>query len=581
MSAWLLALAVTLAGGMQLECALVIPTPGDLALTSRNLVHDATHGVTVASPLDDDTIEALFDGRSARFVVAGAAPLSGEPSRMRLPLASGELVYLALRDGRPTTHRVLDPAAVTVEARWEPAPDGSRLSLRLEVVQLAAQQRYDEQANVSVGEPAFARRAVEVQLPVEPDRPVLLLLESAAEARVGEQNLELTFRRRVGSQTIESMAPLLGLVVRVVPEGAPLRFERVTPPVAPPGMVKVVGDVPQPGSFTYRDGLRSTDVLADLGLPDPATGLEVTRLRADGGIERIQVDAATAARGFPLQGRDVITVQRTSQPTAGVRRAEERQLEEIAPAAPARAGGGGMSGAPGLRGPQGSAGPQPAGTAATPLAEQTARSGYSLPWSLEELRRVAPAAARGSAAAVALRARVQRDGQERELLMAGTIVSADGLLVTAPAGALDGAEDVRALLENGSEWPCRRIATDPTGALLALRIPTTDLTALPLAEIPPEVGAPLVVIGHPYGLLRSVTVTVRGGPPREVPAAPGATLQLDGALAFGNSGGPVVDLEGRLVGIAYGTLRAAEPGPSISFAVPAERLRAFLESLRQ
>ncbi|MBI2300681.1 MAG: trypsin-like peptidase domain-containing protein [Armatimonadetes bacterium] len=592
MTALLLALAILGGGTPGLECALVVPQPGDLKLADYSVVHDNARGVTLVSRLRPETVQALFDGTLARFVVAGSTALGGGTAQLRLPLSSGELTYVALRDGRPVSQTVLDPTAVNVEARGEASGEGVDLELSFRVVQLAGQENIASLQNAPLGKPTFAERNVGVRATVAFDQPVLVLLESAAEVESLDHGLEMTFRRRIGSRTVESLSPLLGVVVRLVPPGAGAAWRNVQPPLAPVGMVRVAGEVERPGSLIYRFGMQASEVLAATGVRPGAARVSVARQNAQGGVERYQQGLPGGRDDFVLQSRDVIEVQSAAPPAT-------------APGMPAvraegMGGGGGMGGAgargdrggtmgergaPGERGPQGmpgAPGAQIEGGAAAQMQQWNqgaSRLARSMP--LDELRSVAPAAARAATSAVAVRARVQRDGGWRELLLAGTIVSPDGLVVTTPATTLEGAEGLRAVLPGGAEVPLESVGVDSTGLLLALRLPAGRYDALSPGKGEPPLGAALVVMGNPYGLLRSVTVTFLGGPRRDLPGAPGMGVQLDGSLAMGNSGGPVVDLDGRLVGLAYGQLRAEEQGPAVSFAASADLLRQFLNELRK
>jgi S1-C subfamily serine protease len=199
---------------------------------------------------------------------------------------------------------------------------------------------------------------------------------------------------------------------------------------------------------------------------------------------------------------------------------------------------------------------------------------------LDELSQVSPVAAQAARCVVSLRGQAADGDGKREVLLSGTLVGPDSLVVSAPRAVVDGLTHLRAQLADGREVNCARVS-GASGPLAVLRLtlngqPVKDLPYLTTLTTLPPPGTPLVVLGNPYGLARSVTVTLVGGPRRKLAAAPGAELQLDGPLAAGNSGGPVVDLQGRLVGIAYGTVEASEPGPVVSLAVPGDVIAACI-----
>jgi S1-C subfamily serine protease len=91
----------------------------------------------------------------------------------------------------------------------------------------------------------------------------------------------------------------------------------------------------------------------------------------------------------------------------------------------------------------------------------------------------------------------------------------------------------------------------------------------------PQVGETIYAIGSPVGLEKTVTsgiVSARGRRLLQI----GDVIQIDAAVNHGNSGGPVVDVEGRLVGIVFAGI---EQYQGLNFAVPAERLAAALPAM--
>ena len=120
----------------------------------------------------------------------------------------------------------------------------------------------------------------------------------------------------------------------------------------------------------------------------------------------------------------------------------------------------------------------------------------------------------------------------------------------------------------------RVVAVDDRADLALLRIPRTGLPPAVLADSDDlRVGALVVALGHPLGLRRTLTAGVVHAlaPPR-----PGRRrwIQADLRLAPGNSGGPLADTEGRVVGV--NTLIAG----GLAFAVPVNEVRRFVASYR-
>jgi S1-C subfamily serine protease len=91
----------------------------------------------------------------------------------------------------------------------------------------------------------------------------------------------------------------------------------------------------------------------------------------------------------------------------------------------------------------------------------------------------------------------------------------------------------------------------------------------------PQVGDMVLAIGSPGGLEKTVTSGIVSAPSRRFLQI-GDVIQIDAAVNHGNSGGPVIDTSGRLVGIVYAGI---EQYQGLNFAVPAERLAAALPAM--
>ncbi|MDR2098328.1 MAG: S1C family serine protease [Spirochaetaceae bacterium] len=94
-------------------------------------------------------------------------------------------------------------------------------------------------------------------------------------------------------------------------------------------------------------------------------------------------------------------------------------------------------------------------------------------------------------------------------------------------------------------------------------------------RISPSVGDTILAIGSPVGLEKTVTMGIVSATGRRLLQI-GDVIQIDAAVNHGNSGGPVIDLEGRLVGIVFAGI---EHFQGLNFAVPAERLAAALPGM--
>jgi S1-C subfamily serine protease len=157
----------------------------------------------------------------------------------------------------------------------------------------------------------------------------------------------------------------------------------------------------------------------------------------------------------------------------------------------------------------------------------------------------------------------------------GTGFSIAGGRVVTNQHVVAGAELVAVRL-GGRRVRARVVRSDASSDLAILRVPPArarELTPLSLgnsARVRP--GDTAVAIGNPYGLTRSVTAGVVSSARRRISAPDGSripnAIQTDAAINPGNSGGPLLDEDGRVIGVM-----AQARGDGIAFAVPVNRLK--------
>jgi S1-C subfamily serine protease len=152
----------------------------------------------------------------------------------------------------------------------------------------------------------------------------------------------------------------------------------------------------------------------------------------------------------------------------------------------------------------------------------------------------------------------------------GVIVTPDGYLLT-NQHVVHRAASVTIKLTNGDKVEARVVAEDASTDLAVLRAQTSHLPAVSLLTKPgPRVGQLVVAIGNPFGFEATVSAGVISAHGRTLRAADGrlieGVVQHTAPLNPGNSGGPLVDARGRVVGINTAIIAAAQ---GIGFAVPA------------
>jgi S1-C subfamily serine protease len=173
----------------------------------------------------------------------------------------------------------------------------------------------------------------------------------------------------------------------------------------------------------------------------------------------------------------------------------------------------------------------------------------------------------------------------------GFVVDADGTIVT-NAHVVDGADQVTVSFEEGGEAIDADVSgVDPDTDLAVLKIDPSeveDLTVLPLGDSSDlEVGDPVVAIGNPFGLQRTVTTGIVSALQRQIDAPSGFSIsnviQTDASINPGNSGGPLLDAQGRVIGInsQIATGGGGQGSVGIGFAVPINTAKDLLPQLRQ
>jgi len=169
----------------------------------------------------------------------------------------------------------------------------------------------------------------------------------------------------------------------------------------------------------------------------------------------------------------------------------------------------------------------------------------------------------------------------------GFVIDDQGHLLT-NSHVVEGAGEISVTLGSEEESHAAEVVgTDPATdvALLQIDVPAEELHPLALGDSSKlEVGDPVVAIGNPFGLDRTVTSGIVSALQRQIEAPNGFSIshviQTDAAINPGNSGGPLIDAEGRVVGINSQIAAGAGGGNvGIGFAVPIDTARDVARQL--
>jgi putative serine protease PepD len=182
------------------------------------------------------------------------------------------------------------------------------------------------------------------------------------------------------------------------------------------------------------------------------------------------------------------------------------------------------------------------------------------------------------------------DTPEGQATGSGFVVSKDGLIVTNDH-VVEGASQVQVKIgTSDSAQPATVVGADPSRDLALLKVDASNLPTLSLGDSSSvSVGDPTYAIGNPFGLDHTLTTGIVSALQRSLQAPDGArisgAIQTDAALNPGNSGGPLLDADGKVIGvnsqIQTGSTNGAEGGNvGIGFAIPANTVKSFISEAK-
>jgi serine protease Do len=166
-------------------------------------------------------------------------------------------------------------------------------------------------------------------------------------------------------------------------------------------------------------------------------------------------------------------------------------------------------------------------------------------------------------------------------LGSGVVVDAEKGYVLTNWHVVQGAEDVEVVLSDDRKAKAEWVRTDPQTDLAIIKIATDHLTAAPLGDSDKiEVGHWVLAIGAPRGLSKTVTAGIISAKGRTTGRAGYESfLQTDAAINQGNSGGPLVNMRGEVIGINSSIVTHFGGNEGIGFAIPSNMVKYVMSQL--
>ena len=170
----------------------------------------------------------------------------------------------------------------------------------------------------------------------------------------------------------------------------------------------------------------------------------------------------------------------------------------------------------------------------------------------------------------------------------GFFVSSDGYIVTNNHVVSDSSADYTVMTSDGTKYPAKILDTDPTMDVAIIKIEGKNFPYLKFADSSTlKLGQTAIAIGNALaefqnsismgiisGLSRSITASDNSGNSEQLDGV----IQTDAAINSGNSGGPLLDIEGNVIGVNVAVENSAN---SIGFALPSNIVKSIAESVKQ
>lgn len=175
----------------------------------------------------------------------------------------------------------------------------------------------------------------------------------------------------------------------------------------------------------------------------------------------------------------------------------------------------------------------------------------------------------------------QQPKPQAEALGSGFIIGSDGTIVT-NNHVIDGATEIKVIMDDGSEHVAKLVGQDAKTDLAVLKIESGKV--LPTVSWGDSetlrVGDAVVAIGNPFGIGTTVTSGIVSARGRDLHNGPyDDFIQVDAAINHGNSGGPLINMEGRVIGINTAIYSPNGGNVGVGFAIPSAVAQRVVEAL--
>ena len=164
----------------------------------------------------------------------------------------------------------------------------------------------------------------------------------------------------------------------------------------------------------------------------------------------------------------------------------------------------------------------------------------------------------------------------------GFLIDAEGYIVT-NHHVIDGADQVAVTMNDGTKYEAQVVGRDDKTDLALLKIETDG--PMPFVDLgdstAARVGDWVLAVGNPFGLGGTVNAGIVSARGRDINSGPyDDYIQIDAPINRGNSGGPLFDVYGRVIGVNTAIFSPTGGNVGIGFAIPAETVRTIVEDLR-